>query len=77
MSPADCTVLSLGRVSRETLELDQIKGFSYPLNLFTGPRHPFLKKTYQYFEGISFSYHTILLKSFDSIRYITAKTVDK
>lgn len=43
VSPADATVLTFGSVSHPKLELEQIKGFTYPLNTFVGPRHPFLK----------------------------------
>lgn len=43
VSPADATVTSLGEMSYGDLKLDQIKGISYPLDVFTGPRHPFLK----------------------------------
>merc|ERR1711974_179237 len=43
VSPADATVTSFGEMAYEDLKLDQIKGISYPLDLFVGPRHPFMK----------------------------------
>lgn len=43
VSPADCCVTSFGEMSYGDLKLDQIKGISYPLDVFLGPRHPFMK----------------------------------
>jgi len=43
VSPADSTVLTFGTLPYPHLNLDQVKGFSYPLNVFVGPRHPFMK----------------------------------
>jgi len=43
VSPADCKVTSFGEMSYEDLKIDQVKGVSYPLDIFVGPRHPFLK----------------------------------
>lgn len=44
VSPADCKVLSFGKVSPD-FTIEQIKGLSYPLKQFLGPQHPFLKQT--------------------------------
>jgi len=44
VSPADCCVTSFGEMSYSDLKLDQIKGISYPLDIFLGPRHPFMKR---------------------------------
>jgi len=43
VSPADCKVLSLGKVT-EDFTIEQIKGISYPLETFLGPHHPFKKQ---------------------------------
>jgi len=43
VSPADATVVSFGTMSYSNLHLDQIKGLTYPLDVFVGPRHPFMK----------------------------------
>lgn len=43
VSPADATVISYGTMSYSNLILDQIKGFTYPLDVFVGPRHPFME----------------------------------
>lgn len=43
VSPADCCVTSCGEMSYNDLRLDQVKGISYPLDVFLGPRHPFMK----------------------------------
>ena len=61
MSPADCCVTSFGEMSYGDLKLDQIKGISYPLDVFLGPRHPFMKGIDNCFSGsffcsIAFSY---------------------
>jgi len=52
VSPADCTVLAVGSTSTTKVELEQIKGMTYPLDVFTGPRHPFLKQINQISEEI-------------------------
>jgi len=53
VSPADATVTSFGEMTYGDLKLDQIKGISYPLDLFVGPRHPFLKGLERSFSGSS------------------------
>jgi len=43
VSPADARVVSFGSLSYPHLNIDQVKGLTYPLNVFVGPRHPFMK----------------------------------
>jgi len=43
VSPADARVVSFGSLSYPHLNIDQVKGFTYPLDIFVGPRHPFMK----------------------------------
>uniref|UniRef100_T2M4B0 phosphatidylserine decarboxylase n=1 Tax=Hydra vulgaris TaxID=6087 RepID=T2M4B0_HYDVU len=49
VSPADSTILSLGSFSHKDMTLEQIKGVTFPLSTFFGPRHPFFKKLCSFF----------------------------
>ena len=45
MSPADCTVLSFGSSDcdgNQDIEIDQVKGLTYPLKTFLGSDHQML-----------------------------------
>ena len=47
VSPADCTVLSYGSRQNNTsndLDIDQVKGLTYPISTFVGPQHQILKE---------------------------------
>lgn len=43
ISPADATVMTFGCMPYSNLHIDQVKGLSYPLDVFLGPRHPFMR----------------------------------
>ncbi len=42
---------SFGEMPYSDLQLDQIKGITYPLDVFVGPRHPFMKGLDASFKG--------------------------